>query len=64
MKFILLKNVILWLLVKEAEKALSASIGRACRITQGKRKGKVEIEYYGVDDLNNLLEALEEMNQR
>jgi ParB family chromosome partitioning protein len=50
--------------VKEAEKALSASIGRACRITQGKRKGKVEIEYYGVDDLNNLLEALEEMNQR
>ena len=50
--------------MKEAEKALSASIGRACRITQGKRKGKVEIEYYGVDDLNNLLEALEEMNQR
>ena len=49
--------------VREAEKALSASIGRACRITQGKRKGKVEIEYYGVDDLNNLLEALEEMNK-
>lgn len=47
--------------VKEAEKALSASLGRACHIAQGKRKGKVEIEYYGVDDLNNLLEALEEM---
>ena len=49
--------------VKEAEKALSASMGRACHISQGKRKGKVEIEYYGVDDLNNLLEALEEMNK-
>ncbi|MDE7262654.1 MAG: ParB/RepB/Spo0J family partition protein [Oscillospiraceae bacterium] len=49
--------------VKEAEKALSASLGRACHIAQGKRKGKVEIEYYGVDDLNNLLEALEEMNK-
>lgn len=49
--------------VKEAEKALSASLGRACHIAQGARKGKVEIEYYGVDDLNNLLEALEEMNK-
>ena len=49
--------------VREAEKALSASMGRACHITQGKRKGKVEIEYYGVDDLNNLLEALEEMRR-
>ena len=49
--------------VKEAEKALSAAMGRACHISQGKRKGKVEIEYYGVDDLNNLLEALEEMKK-
>ena len=49
--------------VREAEKALSASMGRACHITQGKRKGKIEIEYYGVDDLNNLLEALEEMRR-
>lgn len=49
--------------VREAEKALSASMGRACHITQGKRKGKIEIEYYGVDDLNNLLEVLEEMRR-
>ena len=34
-------------------------LGRACRISQGKKKGKIEIEYYGMDDLNDLLEALE-----
>ena len=45
----------------EAAKSLSARLGRACRISQGKKKGKVEIEYYGVDDLNNLLEALERL---
>ena len=43
----------------EAAKSLSSKLGRACRISNGKKKGKVEIEYYGVDDLNNLLEALE-----
>ena len=45
--------------VAEAEKALSSSLGRACHIAHGKKRGKIVIEYYGVDDLNNLLEALE-----
>ena len=44
--------------VAEAEKSLSSRLGRACRIAHGKKKGRVEIEYYGVDDLNELLEAL------
>ena len=47
----------------EAAKALSARLGRACHISQGKKKGKVEIEYYGVDDLNDLLEALEKLGK-
>lgn len=47
--------------VAEAERSLSARLGRACHIAQGKKKGKVEIEYYGVDDLNELLEALERL---
>ncbi len=47
--------------VAEAERSLSARLGRACRIAQGKKKGKIEIEYYGVDDLNDLLEALEQL---
>ncbi len=44
--------------VAEAEHSLSTRLGRACHISRGRKKGKVEIEYYGVDDLNNLLEAL------
>lgn len=47
--------------VKEAERSLTARLGRACHISHGKKKGKVEIEYYGVDDLNDLLEALERL---
>lgn len=43
----------------EAAKSLSARLGRACRISQGRKKGRIEIEYYGMDDLNDLLEALE-----
>ena len=44
--------------VAEAERDLSNRLGRACRIAHGKKKGKVEITYYGVDDLNALLDAL------
>ena len=44
--------------VAEAERDLSNRLGRACRIAHGKKKGKVEITYYGVDDLNALLETL------
>lgn len=49
--------------VAEAERSLSARLGRACRIAQGKKKGRIEIEYYGVDDLNKLLEALERLGK-
>ena len=49
--------------VAEAAKSLSTRLGRACRISQGKKKGKIEIEYYGVDDLNDLLEALERLGK-
>jgi ParB family chromosome partitioning protein len=41
-----------------AEKELSERLGRGCHIVSGRRKGRVEIEYYGMDDLNNLLDAL------
>lgn len=49
--------------VKEAERDLSNRIGRACRISHGKKKGRIEIEYYGVDDLNDLLEALHKLGK-
>lgn len=41
-----------------AEKELSERLGRGCHIVNGRRKGRVEIEYYDMDDLNNLLDAL------
>lgn len=49
--------------VAEAEKSLSSRLGRACHIAHGKKRGKIEIEYYGVDDLNDLLEALETLGR-
>ena len=42
----------------EAQKSLSTKLGRGVKIVNGKKKGRIELEYYGVDDLNNLLDAL------
>ncbi len=42
----------------EAAKELGSRLGRACKIVNGRKKGRIEIEYYGVDDLNDLLDAL------
>ena len=43
---------------EEAAKALGTHLGRGCKIVSGRKKGRIELEYYGVDDLNNLLDAL------
>jgi len=42
----------------ECEKSLSRSLGRGVKITSGKRKGRMELEFYGPDDLQRLLDAL------
>ena len=44
--------------VAECEKQLSKHLGRGVKIVNGKRKGKFELEFYGQDDLQNLLDAL------
>lgn len=49
---------------KLAAQELSTKLGRTCRIVSGKKKGRIELEYYGMDDLNDLLEALAELKQR
>ena len=41
-----------------AAKELGDKLGRKVKIITGKRRGRLELEYYGVDDLNDLLEAL------
>ena len=47
--------------VAECEKTLSKHLGRGVKITRGKRKGKIELEFYNEDDLELLYEALEKM---
>ena len=44
--------------VAECEKSLSKHLGRGVKIINGKRKGKFELEFYGQDDLQSLLDAL------
>ena len=44
--------------IGECEKQLSKHLGRGVKIVSGKRKGRFELEFYGAEDLQNLLDAL------
>lgn len=44
--------------VAECEKSLSRRLGRGVKIVNGKRKGRFELEFYGQDDLQALLDIL------
>ena len=44
--------------VAECEKSLSKHLGRGVKIVNGKRKGRFELEFYGPEDLQLLLDAL------
>ena len=44
--------------VAECEKSLSKHLGRGVKIVNGKRKGRFELEFYGQEDLQRLLDAL------
>ena len=44
--------------VAECEKNLSRHLGRGVKIVNGQRKGRFELEFYGQDDLQLLLDAL------
>ena len=44
--------------VAECEKTLSKHLGRGVKIINGKRKGRFELEFYGQEDLNQLLNTL------
>ena len=49
--------------VAECEKQLSKQLGRGVRIVNGKRKGRFELEFYGQEDLQALLDALMKLNK-
>jgi len=40
------------------ERDLTKSLGRRVKLTHGKKKGKIELEYYGNDDLDSLIKLL------
>ena len=44
--------------IGECEKNLSKHLGRGVKIVNGKRKGRFELEFYGQEDLQALLDAL------
>ena len=49
--------------VAECEKTLSKHLGRGVKIVNGKRKGRFELEFYGQDDLQVLLDALMKLSK-
>ncbi len=44
--------------IAECEKSLAHHLGRGVKIVSGKKKGRFELEFYGQDDLQRLLDAL------
>lgn len=50
--------------IAECEKSLSRHLGRGVKITNGKRKGHLDLEFYGPDDLQQLLDALEQIQRK
>ena len=49
--------------IAECEKSLSRHLGRGVKIINGKRKGKFELEFYGQEDLQRLLDVLMKMEK-
>ena len=45
----------------EVEKRLAKMLGRKVKIVEGQKKGRIEIEYYGDDDFEQLCAALEKL---
>lgn len=49
--------------IAECEKSLSKHLGRGVKIVSGKRKGKFELEFYGQEDLQALLDLLMKLDK-
>ena len=47
-----------------AAQELGTKLGRGVKIVPGRKKGRIELDYYDLDDLNDLLEALATLEQR
>ena len=47
-----------------AAQELGQTLGRGVKIVQGRKKGRIELDYYDLDDLNDLLDALGTLKHR
>ncbi|MCI8526604.1 MAG: ParB/RepB/Spo0J family partition protein [Oscillospiraceae bacterium] len=50
--------------IAECEQSLSRRLGRGVKIINGKRKGHLDLEFYGPDDLQQLLDLLEQLRHK
>jgi len=48
--------------IEEAESFLKQTLGTAVRIVPGLKKGRIEVEYYGDEDLNRLLDLIRKIS--
>ena len=46
----------------ECARSLSRTLGRGVNIVSGRRKGRIELEFYGQEDLQLLYEALQSLS--
>ena len=47
----------------DIEKSLAASLGRRIKIVSGRKKGRLEIEFYGDEDFERLIDVLTSINR-
>jgi ParB family chromosome partitioning protein len=45
--------------IEDLQQKLTARLGRKIKITSGKKRGRLEIEYYGNEDLEKIIGALQ-----
>ena len=48
----------------EVSNRLSLALGRKVKLVDGKKTGKIELEFYGADDRELLIEALEKLSKK
>jgi ParB family chromosome partitioning protein len=48
----------------EVSNRLSLALGRKVKLIEGKKTGRIELEFYSADDREVLIEALEKLNRK
>lgn len=49
--------------LEEIERSLSGKLGRKVKVTSGRKKGKLELEFYNPEDLEKLIKLLEQVGK-